>query len=635
GVGRVAGVVATVAAFIPGGQAIAGIAAGVSMVANTVAAVTAKPPAAKGQIEKRLFGANTPLPYAMGNSYVPGVQLHDVGWGGKVSKVWNPYRFIPVVYSCAGPVQSIDSYLVEYSPVGFSGAAATGYYAGFLYRDSQLGASPEADALVAAPGQGRGTPPGWGSDYKLSGFAAVGWSFKFDKDGKVWAQGLGNFGVTGHWVKTYDARKDSTFPGGSGSHRIGDETTWEWSESPPQHAVAYARGREQNGKLVFGPGLEATGIDLAGAVAWDNVCDANGWTTGGYVWEPGDTWDNLKQICAAGGARPAIGADGILRFHFLAPRVSLRTITGAEIKGDSAEGGRLRPWRERKNIVIPRFRSPAHQWTMVQADAQRVDAFVAADGEDKEEEIPYLLVQSADQAAELAAYEIWQRREPQFGPVALGPEYQDYAPGDTLTLAEDCDLWREEIDVVVSGVSHDPVSGLVTFAFEGENPDKHEAVLGATASGPPAMILPTREELDLAFAANSQPDGLEQLLVRTSNVAGAGGSPLTGADTGGGTAKIVVATHERVMANVTRSVTGDEIGGLANATGYHVYFDDADLAGGAVTFVATTAAADALQSAAHPHRFYVGFITTPAGGGGGTGGSGGYPPGWDNNVVLP
>lgn len=623
-VGTVAGVVATVTAFIPGLQPIAAIATAVAAVSNTIAQVTAKAPAAKGQLQSRLFGSNSPLPYAMGRTYVPGVQCAEIAWGGKVGKVWNPYKFIPVVYSCAGPVQSIDAYLFDYAAVGFSGNAATGYYSGFLYRDQQLGASPEADAL--AP-QWSGCP-NWGSDYKLSGLAAIGWSFKFDKDGKVFASGIPQFGVVGHWVKTYDARQDSTFPGGSGAHRIDNEATWAWSESPAQHAVAYARGRIQNGKIVFGPNLEATGIDLGAAVAWDNVCDANDWTIGGTVLEPGDSWNNLKLICQAGGCEPSIGSDGILTFKYLAPRVSLGRIKAKHIKGENADVAGGRTYRERYNKIVPKFRSEANQWTYVQGTAQKVDAFITADGEEIETELQYDLVQQGNQAAELALYEIWQRREPGPFSIALGPEFQNFLPGDTLTLDEDADLWIEEIDIVVLSRTIDPLTGLVSFEFEGENPDKHVAVIGATAAAPPTAPVPTGEERDGAIGPNMDPVGYDLALIQTSYISGVGGVTLTSADVGS-TASITVASHSRAYPDKTVAVTGASAGtAFAFATQYFVYYDDAARAGGAVTFQTTTVAADAVASDANPTRHFVGEILTATDGGGSTGGGGGAPPGW-------
>ena len=42
-----------------------------------------------------------------------------------------------------------------------------------------------------------------------------------EKLGKVYASGVPRLAAYGKWVLAYDPRKDSTFPGGSGSHRIG------------------------------------------------------------------------------------------------------------------------------------------------------------------------------------------------------------------------------------------------------------------------------------------------------------------------------------------------------------------------------------------------------------------------------
>jgi len=621
-VGKVAGVVSTVASFIPGGQTIAAIAAAVAVVATTAGNLLAKKPVAQGQVERRLFGANTPLPYVMGRTYTPGVQVHDAAWGGKVGKVWNPYRFLAIVLCCAGPIASIDSVWFDHAEVPFSGSAATGYYAGFVWKDDQLGEGPEASALASAPGQGWGTPPGWGSDYKLSGFAAVGLSLKFDKEGKKFAQGVPPIGFVGHFVKVYDPRLDSTYPGGSGAHRIDDESTWEWSENPALHAVTYAYGRLQNGLPIFGPGLEVEAINLNSAVAWANVCDANGWTIGGTIFEPGDAWNNLKRICQAGGCEPIPGAGGVLSFNFRAPRVSLGTIGRADIKGDAAEAASGQTFRERVATIVPRFRSEANQWNYVQATEQTVAAFVTADRPpDDVEEIQYDLVQDKDQAAELARYEIWQRREPPVGPITLGPEYMTYQPGDTLTLLADTGLWDEsaDLDVVIKSKAPDPLTGLVTFEFEGENPDKHDDVLGATADAPPVVSIPTAEDRDFAFGFNLDPLGYGDTLIATSSQRG-----LTVSATDD---EITISNHERVYSDKVINVTGDTLTGLTDETLYYLYYDDEARAGGAVTWFATEDFFEAQNSPDEPGRHYAGYIVTDAIGGSGTTGGGAVPPG--------
>src|SRR5690606_14495093 len=162
-----------------------------------------------------------------------------------------------------------------------------------------------------------------------SGQAAIAWNFKFDKNGKKFASGLPLTGAYIEGVKVYDPRLDSTRPGGSGSHRIDDESTWAYSENPALHAGTYAYGRHQNGKRTFGIGLPADAIDWDVIAAWANVCDANGWTIFGVIYEPGDRWQNLKDICFAGSADPIPGP--ILSFRYDAPAVSLDTVTEEDI----------------------------------------------------------------------------------------------------------------------------------------------------------------------------------------------------------------------------------------------------------------------------------------------------------------
>jgi hypothetical protein len=59
------------------------------------------------------------------------------------------------------------------------------------------------------------------------------------------------------------------------------------------------------------------------------------------------------------------------------------------------------------------------------------------------------------------------------------------------------------------------------------------------------------------------------------------------------------------------SISSGSITGLSYGTGYFIYYDDPTLAGGSVTFQATTTKGTALQGAG---RFFVGSITTPLAG---------------------
>jgi hypothetical protein len=162
---RAVGAVASIVALVPGPwQAPAAI---VAVVANVGAALTQTKPPAQGGVTEVRIGPNLPTPYAMGRTYCGGNRMHDVGYGGTVSDVKNPYRAIVDVWSL-GPVQSIEAYQADFTTIPFSGTAATGYYANFLYLSKQLGALPEASALTG----NWGTIPSWGSSSKLSGKCA-------------------------------------------------------------------------------------------------------------------------------------------------------------------------------------------------------------------------------------------------------------------------------------------------------------------------------------------------------------------------------------------------------------------------------------------------------------------------------
>jgi hypothetical protein len=616
GIGISASLVATAASV----STYATIASTAAMAASQA---TAKPPASQGQVNDRIIGANSPQPYLIGRSYSGGAQVHDVGYGGTVGKVENPYRFIATVHSCCGPLNDLEAIQLDFETITFSGSAATGFYADYFWSDWQFGDRPEADALVPVGGPA----PGWSTAHKLSGYAAIGYSLRWDKDGKKFAGGqIPAIGAIWEGVRAYDPRLDSTVAGGSGSQRITDETTWTYTRNPALHALAYAYGRYVNGVKVFGVDLsDATSIDIASVIAWANTCDTNSWTVNGVLYEPGDKWNNLKRICETGAADPVL-AGGVLRFDFQAPRTSLYTITKDDLADGEVTASLSKGWKNRHNTLVPRYRSEAHQWNHVQAEAVNVPAWVTADGEIKSDERQWDLVTDVDQVTELAIYDLYQRREA--GPFRFSckSHMRAFAPGDCLTLGADLAVHPSgAVKAVVKSRTVDPVSGTVTFEFEQETDAKHTAAVGATGTAPPVVTLPTGEEIEDAVAANNAASLGNRFFIRnaailnprdTGDVARA---LLTASDVGA-TATISVARHDwdypGGTANVQREL--DTITGLAFETTYHVYFDDDILTDTTPTYVATTTAADAENSTANTSRHPLGKITTPANGAGAT-----------------
>lgn len=129
-------------------------------------------------------------------------------------------------------------------------------------------------------------------------------------------------------------------------------------------------------------------------------------------------------------------------------------------------------------------------------------------------------------------------------------------------------------------------------------------------------------------AATAQ--GTANSAVATQNVVSSyvSGCTIGAATTAGGVATITVSGHTRIYGNGTSvAVTGGAVGSLAASTAYWVYYDDPTLAGGTVTYVATTNYTTAYANGAMPTRLVVGAITTPAASGSSTG-HGSPPPGY-------
>lgn len=491
-IGAAVGIGGTLGSLV-GGLALS---AGLSLISKALRGST-DPPPARGSVTQVTLDPGAPLPYGMGEGPLGGTVLYDLGYGTSLSGVDNPRRWMPILYSTGGPIESLAP-RVDGDPID------TGYYGGFLATSTQLGACPESSALAVTFDPG--SISFWDSTYKLSGEAAIGWNFTFDRDGKVFASGLPKLTGYGKWAKVYDPRKDSTRPGGSGSHRLGIESTYEWSENPALHAGTYAYGRYQNGKRVFGCGLPDDAIDWGQIAAWANVCDANYWRLFGEITEPGDRWANMKDICAAGGAQP-IPTGGKLGFFWQAPRVSLETITEADLADDDMSATAGRTYRDRINTVIPKYRSPDHDWEMVDADPVQVAAYVTEDGEEKAVNWPFNFVKDVDQAAQLARYVIGDARELQPIEVVCNIQFRSLAPGDAV------DLYLPSLGLNTQAVillrEVDWVNMKVRFVLIGETPAKHAFALTTIGGAPPAPALgqtgAERDEITWAAARGVRP----------------------------------------------------------------------------------------------------------------------------------
>lgn len=604
---------------------IAGVVAGV---AGIGARLLTKPPPARGSVTETIIEVDAPSPYCMGEGYFAGVMRHRVGYGATLKKVRNPYLLEVMALCVAGPIEGPIVPQVDFGPV-------PSWYDGFLETDTRLGLRP--DTALVPPFDP--AAPGWSTNHRLSSTAAIAWGHKFDKEGERFASGLPTRGCLAKWVKVYDPRQDSTRPGGSGPCRLGDETTYVWDgppgsavpagENPALHAGTYAYGRFVNGHRVMGVGLPDEGIDWEAVAAWANDCDANNWRMFGVVFEGvGEDdrirWGNLRDICIAGGGEPLwVGAR--LHFHWQRPRVPLDTITEEDLADGLQEVTAMQSWRDRLNIVDPQFLSPAHNWSLQSAGAVEVSSYLAEDGEERAEKIPFNFVKDADQAAQLGAYWVTNSRELTPITLVVKPRLRAYRPGECLAL--DLPQLGLDHDAVILRRMFDPASATITLTLVTETAAKHAFALGRTGTPPPTPALgQTAEERDRLAAGALNPPGFATVEISGSYTVGLAGN-ITQSPNGDGTVDVTIPDHSRVYTSGrTVSVTGAVLV-LPESSSQLIYYDDEERAGGGVSYQTTTVAADAYFSQANPDRHYIAFVTTVDAGGAGGDSGGSSPPG--------
>ncbi|HEV8166171.1 MAG TPA: hypothetical protein VGR74_17335 [Actinomycetota bacterium] len=398
-----------------------------------------------------------------------------------------------------GPIQGVSGMLTAGESTTFSSeVAVTGPYANFMDLRVQLGAKPSA--AFPYPGPPAGSLPEWDDDHKLSGLAAAWWALKGDP--KVYANGVPEPLFITEGPKVYDPRADDTYPGGAGTQRPDDDTTWSFAgrENPYLQAITWCLGYHANGKRTMGMGLPLTAIDLPAFVDGANVYEANAWAGhGGVVYTTDRKWDVLTAMLQAGGGEP-MRVGGKISCVVNAPKVSLATLTGADLAGDAEVTG-AQARRDRFNRGVPRYRSEDHAWEMVAAAPVEVSTYITEDGgvwRTREFEFP--LVQDKDTAAQLTAYKIADSRE--FGPIVLPlkPRWRGVRGGDCITVDEP-ELGLNGQKVLILTREMDPSSGAVTLVARSETDAKHPFALGRTGTAPPS---PGLTGVDAAFVPTPQ-----------------------------------------------------------------------------------------------------------------------------------
>ena len=204
----------------------------------------------------------------------------------------------------------------------------------------------------------------------------------------------------------YDPRLDST-RGGGGSHRINDQSTWQFTSpttnvaigrNPALALLAYMIGWRINGKLAWGMGIDPTCINIDNFKVYANVCEESVLTLSGTtvqrytcdgIFATSDTHETvISAITAAMGSCKLSDVGGQYRLiggydDTLGPVQALNDddIVGGAGSPSPYHWQPAGPLNETYNIVRGRFCDPTQQYQL--ADWGEVDTDTLADGIDR------------------------------------------------------------------------------------------------------------------------------------------------------------------------------------------------------------------------------------------------------------
>lgn len=441
-----------------------------------------------------------PVPFMIGRTGTGGSAVYCEAFGGDKARF---LRFI-VVLSGAGPIEGVESFHANEIDETFDvNRNAEVYYHNVMYMDYKLGNQPETVHTVSIPPWGSTPSAVWDADHILSGMATAQWILRSNET--KYSTGVPRSIWVGSGPAVYDPREDDTVPGGSGDQRADDPDTWTFAgnENPFLHGLSWCLGHQSNGKVVFGAGVPAEGINIQAFIEGANVCDTNEWKVGGIAYSTEDKWQVLTAMLRAGGGKPMV-LGSTIHCTVQTPKVSIATLTAEDVEGELTLAG-FPGRRDRINTAFPRYREEDQEWQIVQAAAIELSDLVTEDGETRSREIDFPLVQDVTQASQLAAYDVLDTRELAAATFALPIRWYGLKPGDCITL--DDDVFGGSYKLVIQQREVDLFNSRITLTCRGETDEKHTTALAVVGTPPDPLPDPdpdteTGYPTDLAVVAD-------------------------------------------------------------------------------------------------------------------------------------
>ena len=420
-----------------------------------------------------------PIPFLMGRMGVAGKIVQRDEFGPD-----NMYQGIVGILSGAGPIRGVTGFSGDKQPVTFgaNGIAVTSQWQGEMWMVRRSGAQPDTALTVPAGLKSGGSAFEWSPAAKLSGKACYLQVLGENSKGTAFPAGVPDPMHDSEGIYGYDPRYDDTYPGGAGPCRLGVRSTYRWIDNGGIGGLNWALGLVENGQVVGGIGASIDGIDVPAFVEVANVADANSWKLAAWPDTSEDVSAVLDQLLQAAGAVRARHAGKISCVSRGAPRASVATITARDTAGD-IELDTAPSLFNRLNTITPRFMSEAAGWVLTPANPVSFAQYVTDDGGKHGDQIDYRFVSSLKQAAELAAYDILDAREPFSGTIPLKAHMRHLKRGDTFVVSEPGFL-MDGVKCIVLSRSYDPKTAQVRIGFRSETDSKHALALGKTTTLP-------------------------------------------------------------------------------------------------------------------------------------------------------
>ncbi len=304
----------------------------------------------------------------------------------------------------------------------------SGTYAGLMVFTFYDGTQTAADAGMVA----NSNPPGrWTADHIGTGIAWIKVSLTYD------SEKLGQFPdfffeIRG--ARLYDIRKDST-AGGSGPHRWGVYSTYEFTENPILFEYSYRRGFSVNDDMFCGMGMDAADLPFDRYATAANICDEG--TDHGKRYrcsvmfdadvDHGDNIEAVMRACggividSVEGSWPLVGTDQPI----------VETFTDDDlVVGEPVRYQRRRSMTDLVNIVSGTYPEPANMWSPAGYDVQTNPAYVALDRRTRDVPLDFPTVPYKAQANQLASIYFNENRYEATADIVLRPRFQTIKAGD-------------------------------------------------------------------------------------------------------------------------------------------------------------------------------------------------------------